>query len=82
MTTAEQRKADEAAGRWVVSITRRTPGSQAMWFCGNPQGGGFGTNTSDSSLRRAEVAATRNVPVGAEYRLRVNGEDRGVKVKA
>jgi hypothetical protein len=74
-----QKDADMAAGRYRVSIDRRTPGSYCGWFTTNPQGGGFGTNTSSPSLRRAEAQAIRNVPPGATYRLIVNGEDRGTK---
>lgn len=50
--------------QWKLSLRRRTPASQIVYFLENPQGGGFGSNLSHNVLRSAECHALRVVPAG------------------
>jgi len=80
LTEARGKARDE--GQWHVRLNRRTAGSQVTYHTKNPQGGGFGTNTSNPSFRRAEAQATRNIPSGTSYHLTINDKYQGVKTKA
>ena len=63
---------------WHIRLDKH----RATWyyFTENPQGGGFGSNNcgpKSHALHRARA----NIPLGSQYRLTVNGRDRGVLVR-
>lgn len=74
-----QRKAEaELEVKWEVSMHKY----RATWqyFTTNPQGGGFGSNYCGPQYI-ALARAIENIPSGTSYRLTINGNDRGIRVK-
>ena len=63
---------------WTVTLTK----DRATWYhsTGNPQGGSVGSNCCGPQYI-ALARALRSIPVGAQYRLTVNGQDHGLQVR-
>lgn len=69
---------EEGTAGYVVTVWRPTLYGQWTYFTKNPEGGGFGMNTSSASLSLAIRQAVLNIPTGTAYQLIVNDQDRGV----
>ncbi|MGA2107226.1 MAG: hypothetical protein ABSH25_06245 [Syntrophorhabdales bacterium] len=64
---------------WKVRLDRYR--ATWTWFTSNPHGGGFGSNYCGPQYVAVGFAVS-NIPKGEEYRLVINGKDRGTFVKA
>jgi hypothetical protein len=65
-------------GEHTVSLRKER--ATWYWFHTNPEGGGFGSNNCGPQSI-ALGAALRAIPHGTQYRLIVNGKDRGMQTK-
>lgn len=64
---------------WIVTLTKYR--STWSYFTTNPQGGGGGSSYC-GPLYIAKARALWNVPTGGTYTLFINGQHRGMFVKA